>query len=115
MDLAGRWELIHSGMKGRGGAREGVLRQCLGEDARPPGEQRTMLSQRGPFTFTPMYQVEQGHSLFYEKTNVHIHPHCSFGNMWKRSREILPLKCHLNASRKCRVHSIVRLGRSPPL
>lgn len=54
MDLAGRWELIHSGMKGIGGTREGVLRQCLGEDVRPPGEQRTMLSRRGPFTFTPM-------------------------------------------------------------
>lgn len=39
MDLAGRWELIHSGMKGRGGAREGVLRQCLGakSHAQPKG------------------------------------------------------------------------------
>lgn len=41
MDLAGRWELIHSGMKGIGGTREG---QCLGEDVRPPGEPSAMLS-----------------------------------------------------------------------
>lgn len=44
MDLAGRWELIHSGMKGISGTREGVLRQCLGEDVRPPGEPSAMLS-----------------------------------------------------------------------